>query len=97
MNVILTGFMGISVDKEGWIRPQMGWSVHLKDYEKDTLDVIDTKKWLWKRGQQKKMNVDHFFTGKTLEQRWNIDQEEDGCGEYGEEEDSEEKEEIYDD
>lgn len=28
---ILTGFVGMSVDEQGFIRPQIGWSIHCKN------------------------------------------------------------------
>ena len=31
---ILTGFAGMSVDKENFVRPQIGWSIHCHDSNK---------------------------------------------------------------
>ena len=41
---IVTGFMGMSQDQEGYVRPQIGWSIHCYKTCKDVKEQSEIKK-----------------------------------------------------
>ena len=45
---ILTGFMGMSQDTEGYVRPQMGWSIHCYDSTKKGKEAREKAKKMGK-------------------------------------------------